>query len=110
MLDEWKEESSFVQRMDYNADYIVYTNRKDKVSSLVNRLFQCYSEICKVKHLIQCVTLENTQNKEDLKLINRYFEKIKFDGKKDIFEDNTRVKYLSNISSINDVPSLTYEV
>ena len=73
MQGEWKESSFDLEKMNLNSDYIVYTNKKEKNQLLSKKLFQCYSEICKVKHLLQCVTEENAHNK---RAINHGLEEI----------------------------------
>ena len=110
MQGEWKEESFNLEKMNLNSDYIVYTNKKEKNQLLRKKLFQCYSEICKVKHLLQCVTQENAQNQKDLKFVQSYLEKHKVDSRGDIGKDNVRDSSNWHLGSSKNTPALTYEV
>ena len=109
MLEDWKEESSRLQKMDLNSDYIVYTNRKNKINQLVKELKECYSEICKVKHLIQCIAQENFQNKEDLKYIEGYYKESQVHGE-NVPDDKLRDEYNLHFCNKSSTPALTYEV
>ena len=110
MQGEWKEESFNLEKMNLNSDYIVYTNKKEKNQLLRKKLFQCYSEICKVKHLLQCVTQENAQNQKDLKLIQSYFEKHQVHSRSNLGIDNISDSCNWHLGSLEHIPALTYEV
>ena len=112
MQGEWKEELFDLDKMNLDSDYIVYINKKEKIQLLSKKLFQCYSEICKVKHLLQCVTQENVQNQTDLKFIRNYFEKHPVHSQSDIGQDNNRDGSNWHLCSFfgKNIPALTYEV
>ena len=109
MQNEWEKETSRLLEMNPNSDYIVYTNRKDKIAHLSENLIQLYLEVCKVKHLIQCIKEENAQNKEDLNFMERYFVKRDMlDGRTPTYKELDDCNLPSD--RVKDIPALTYEV
>ena len=110
MQGEWKEQSFALEKMNLNSDYIVYTNKKEKNQLLCKKLFQCYSEICKVKHLLQCVTQENAQNQKDLKFIQTYFEKHQVYNSSDLGQDNMRDCCHWRLGSLKHIPAIASKV
>ena len=110
MQNEWEKESSRLLEMNPNSDYIVYTNRKEKIRHLAENLAQLYLEVCKVKHLTQCIKEENAQNIEDLNFIEDYFVKLDtLDGSSPIHNVITNECNLPS-DGVKNIPKLTYEV
>ena len=109
MQNEWKKETSRLLEMNPNSDYIVYTNRKDKIAHLSDSLIQLYLEVCKVKHLIQCIKEENSQNKEDLNFMEGYLiKRDMLDGRNPTYKELNDCDLPSD--RIKNIPALTYEV